>query len=121
MCEEIKKRLNDSLEYEFQLSFSERKQLLNYITDLQQENERLKQNQSGFTLENYTRILNDYYELKELEKEHRKTNGRLRKQISDTVELINSLIIFWKKYSPDNTMIIGQLEKLLSVLQGNDE
>jgi len=97
------------------------KQLLDYITILQEEIKRLKQNQSGFTLENYTRILNDYNELKELEEEHRRINGGLRKQISDTIELINSLIIFWKKYSPDNTMIIGQLEKLLYILQGNDE
>ena len=43
MNEEIIKRLKDSLDYEFQLSFKDRKQLLDYITELQQENERLKE------------------------------------------------------------------------------
>jgi hypothetical protein len=42
MKDEIIKRLKDSLEYEFPLSFNERKQLLNYITNLQEENKRLK-------------------------------------------------------------------------------
>jgi RecJ-like exonuclease len=41
MNEEIIKRLKDSLDYEFQLSFKDRKQLLDYIINLQQENERL--------------------------------------------------------------------------------
>ena len=41
MNEEIIKRLKDSLDYEFQLSFKDRKQLLDYITNLQQEYERL--------------------------------------------------------------------------------
>ena len=42
--------------------------LLDYITNLQQENEKLKENQSGFTLEDYTRLLNNY---QELQKEHK--------------------------------------------------
>lgn len=35
------------------------------IEELEEENKRLKENQSGFTLEEYTRILNDYQELQQ--------------------------------------------------------
>ena len=36
------------------------------------------------------------------------------------IESIKSLIIFLKKYSPDNTLEIEWLEDVLSVLQGSD-
>jgi hypothetical protein len=41
MNDDIVERLQDSLDYEFQLSFSERKILLDCITNLQEENEGL--------------------------------------------------------------------------------
>lgn len=37
---EIVKRLKDSLEYEFDLSFNDRKKLLSYIEQLEKENEK---------------------------------------------------------------------------------
>ena len=42
----------------------------------------------------------------------------LKERIDKTIELVNSLIIFWKKYTPDNTMEIRQLENILSVIKG---
>ena len=38
-----------------------------------------------------------------------------------SVELVKSLIVFWKKYTPDNSLEIGQLENLLNILEGGDE
>lgn len=42
MNKEIVKKLKDSLDYEFDLSFNDRKELLSYIKELQEDNEHLK-------------------------------------------------------------------------------
>lgn len=42
-------------------------------------------------------------------------------RIDMAVERIKALIIFWKKYTPDNTMEIRQLESLLHILEGKNE
>lgn len=39
--------------------------------------------------------------------------------IREAIEDTKSKIIFWKKYSPDNTMEIRQLEGLLKILDRN--
>jgi hypothetical protein len=51
MNEEIIKRLKDSLDYEFQLSFKDRKQLLDYITNLQQKIEEYQKDYERLYIE----------------------------------------------------------------------
>lgn len=48
-------------------------------------------------------------------------SDRYKSKCENAIERIKALIIFWKKYSPDNTMVIGQLEGLLDILKGSDK
>lgn len=57
---------------------------------------------------------NKYYEQKEkLE--------QLENNKDKAIELVKSLIIFWKKYTPDNSLEIGQLENILNILKGDSD
>ena len=47
-------------------------------------------------------------------------NELLNKRIKDTKELLDSLIIFWKKYTHDNSLEIGQIERIKNTLDGLD-
>lgn len=51
MKDEIKQILEQSLDYEFDLTFKQRKELLDYITNLQEENERLIKLKERYQLE----------------------------------------------------------------------
>ncbi len=47
-------------------------------------------------------------------------NEILNKRIKNTKELLDSLIIFWKKYTNDNSLEIGQIERIKNTLDGLD-
>ena len=69
---EIIKRLRDSLDYEFDLSFNERKELLSYIEQLEKENDRLKEvveNLTTMTVNGDTKQIKNtaQYKLEQLE------------------------------------------------------
>lgn len=55
---------------------------------------------------------------KELNKEKDDKNEILIKRINETKELLESLKVFWKKYTPDNPLEIGQIEKVIKTLDG---
>lgn len=43
----------------------------------------------------------------------------LSERINNSIERLEALIIFWKKYNPiDNTMQVGQFEGVIEILKG---
>ncbi len=93
-------RYNYSLKEDISFSDEDHKShlLLDYITNLEQELETInKLNQQNLKYKQY-----------------------YKSRIDKAIELVKSLIMFWKKYSPDNTMEIRQFERILSVLGGDE-
>ena len=44
----------------------------------------------------------------------------LQQKNENAIELCKSLIIFWKKYTNDNSLEVGQLENIIGQLNGDD-
>ena len=95
------KEVNKWLDDEFGCSYTKLEELHDFYfekyTDLQQENQRLK-------------------EMKY------KTLIELQEKIDNAIERLEALIVFWKKYNPiDNAMQIGQFEGVIEILkEGKD-
>lgn len=131
MNEEFKKALESLKSYYdsggkySDLTFHESGMLLNYITNLQEENLKLKNNMSGITMEEYTRALNNYQELKETNEEHRKINGDLRKENQKLVKVIEELEEYIKScyivgHTVQNASLDDILNKLTELKGGGD-
>lgn len=101
------------------------KLLLDYITNLQKENEELKKQipspDNYVPVENQTRITSTNILLDTEISEKINKYEDYKQRCENAIELVKSLIVFWKKYSPDNSMEIGQFENILNILKGVDE
>ena len=87
---EIVERLKDSLDYEFDLSFSDRKQLLSYIEQLETDYKE--------AIESITWWRNRYNAVERDKKQLQQENQQLKKQKDDVVEYIKNYDVF-KEFS----------------------
>lgn len=106
------------------------KLLLDYITNLKDENERLKQNQSGFTLENYGRVLND---IQELQDEKERLKEELENVSLDEANIRADILLEQEDYKSRINKAIDKLycwgevlnpdfqKEMLNILNGGDK
>lgn len=92
---EIEKRLKDSLDYEFDLSFNERKELLSYIEQLEKDNYDLdKENQILF-----------------------ESNLKLKNNRDKAIELLNELTNLYD----DNYTVSDKAKDIKYILKGDSD
>ena len=118
---EIKERLEQSLDYEFQLSFNERKELLNYITKLEEEKEDLQEE-----LEEEKRIeQEDFKTIQNLEEENKrllkikKYAEEVGNRRNELYERIDKAIEYIE--NPSHEMSVNTYQNLLNILQGDNK
>ena len=107
MNKEIVKRLKDSLDYEFDLSFNDRKELLSYIEQLEKE---LKEEQE----ENYKQ--SEWLVKKQKKIEQLENNRDKAINYADiTIELIE------QQPTEDDTWILDRLKGFKNILKGDSD
>lgn len=146
MNDEIKEILDDLKNIEDYLSFSEANKLLDYITNLKQENERLKkleykffycsEDEESFTLEDYLELGNKVYDL-EQENERLKEKELLiesdinnayswlkdyKSRVEKAVEYIKDSGISFLNLANQRCFCNNQCaDKILNILQGGKD
>ena len=88
-AKEIVKRLKDSLDYEFDLSFNERKELLSYIEQLEKENEFLKLDNPSANMKHFEMLKENKRKIDNLRYQNKQLKNKCESLLEDRKQLLN--------------------------------